>query len=169
MRLAVLYLAIATHVTMAAEWGSPVHGLRVSVGVEAGTVVVAFGNVQENREMFLPLGVVGFGHAEFVHLYLILPDGTRRRLRYVGGSGVAPGRLLPFIVPMMAGSVYSMKTPLRSWRLGSNFDPVEEELSRGASLQAEIVAGESLQRDYVNCYGLNIFWSGSAVSNIVRP
>ncbi len=169
MRLAVLYLAIATHVTMAAEWGSPVHGLRVSLGVEAGTVVVAFENVQENREMFLPLGVVGFGHAEFVHLYLILPDGTRRQLRYVGGSGVAPGRLLPFIVPMMAGSVYSMKTPLRSWRLGSNFDPVEEELSRGASLQAEIVAGESLQRDYVNCYGLNIFWSGSAVSNIVRP
>ena len=110
-----------------------------------------------------------FGRAEFVHLYLILPDGTRRQLQYVGGIGVAPGRLLPFIVPMMAGSVYSIKTPLRNWRLGSNLDPVEAELSRRASLQAEIVAGESLQRDYANCYDLQIFWSGSAHSNIVRP
>ena len=80
---------------------------------------------------------------------------------------MAPGRLLPFIVPMMAGSIYSVRTPLRNWRLGSNLDPIEPELSRGASLQADILAGDSLQREYVNCYGLQMFWSGRAVSNVV--
>jgi hypothetical protein len=118
--------------------------------------------------MFLPLGrAVGAGRAEFTHVYLTLPDSTRHQLHYTGGSGVAPGRLLPFIVPMMAGSLYSIRTPLRYWRLGANLDPVKPKLSPGAFLQADIVAGDSRQWEYVNCYGLQIFWSGRAVSNVV--
>jgi hypothetical protein len=169
MRVSVLYLILAIRVAIAADWGPPVNGLRVSLAVEADTIVVTFENVGENREMFLPLGrAVAVGRAEFTHLNLILPNGTSRQLQYIGGSGVVPGRLLPFIVPMMVGSIYSVRTPLQHWRLGANLDPIEPELSQGASLQAEILAGDSLQWEYVNCYGLQIFWSGRAVSNVVR-
>ena len=169
MRLSILCLTLLIRIATAAEWGPSVSGLRVSLAVEADTVVFTFENVRENREMFLPLGqIVGVGRAEFIHLYLILPDGTRLQLQYSGGFGVSPGRLLPFIVPMMAGSIYSVRTPLRNWRLGSNLDPIDPELSRGASLQADILAGDSLQQEYVNCYGLQMFWSGQAVSNVVR-
>ena len=112
MHVSVLCLILAIGVTIAADWGPPVNGLRVSLAVEADTVVVTFENVREDREMFLPLGrAVAVGRAESIHLYLILPDGTRRQLQYTGGSGVAPGRLLPFIVPIMPGSIYSGSIP----------------------------------------------------------
>ena len=121
MRVSVLGLILAIRITIAADWGPPDNGLRVSLAVEANAIVFTFENVRENREMFLPLGrALGIGRAEFIHLYLFRPDGTRRQLQYTGGSGVAPGRLLPFIVPMMAGSIYSVRTPLRHWRLGAN-------------------------------------------------
>lgn len=79
------------------DWGTEENGLRVALSVENEEVVVTMKNVCPGREMYLPLGrIVGVGRAEAVHLDLILPDGTRRRLEYTGGNGVAPGRLLPF-------------------------------------------------------------------------
>lgn len=99
---------------------SPVNGLRVSLAVTDENVVVTFKNVQENRELFLLLGdTVGVGRANLVQLHLIRSDGDRQWLRYTGGSGVAPGRITPYIVPMMAGSTYSVRTPLGLWEWGT--------------------------------------------------
>jgi hypothetical protein len=154
----------------AQDWGPPVNGLRIALAVDNEHVVVTLNNVREDREMFLPLGrTVGIGRAEFLHLELISPDGSRRHLEYTGGSGLAPGRLLPYIVPMMHGSTYSLKTPLRYWRVGAGLRRIDADLARGASLQASLAAAESLQWQYVDCYGLRMFWSGRAVSNIFTP
>ena len=154
---------------IAMDWGPAVNGLRMSLAIEEKTVVMTFENMREDREMYLPLGrIVGIRHPEFAHLGLTLKDGTHRQLQHVGGEGVAPGRLLPYIVPMMPGSVYTVRTLLQDWRVGSNLDRIEKDLSRGATLQASVVASESLHWEYVNCYGLQIFWSGRAVSNIIH-
>ena len=85
------------------------------------------------------------------------------------GSTASTGPLSPFqVFGVPSVHAHSVRTPLRNWRLGSNLDPIESELSRGASLQTDILAGDSLQQEYVNCYGLQMFWSGQAVSNVVR-
>ncbi|HWQ53966.1 MAG TPA: hypothetical protein VN442_09785 [Bryobacteraceae bacterium] len=146
------------------------NGLRISLAVEADEVVVAFQNTAKNREMILPLGQIlgGRGSPGLVQLHIVSPDGTRRRLRYTGGPGVMTGQILPYVVPMMAGSLYTVRTPLRYWRLGSDLKSIEEELARGAALQAGIEAGESLLWKFAQCYPVKIFWSGHAVSNIVR-
>ncbi len=119
--------------------------------------------------MLLPLGAtLGFGNADFVYLHLIAADGTRRRLLYTGGSGIAPGRLVPYIVPMMPGSTYSLSTPLRNWHVESEFKRIQKMLPPGQVIQASISAAENLDRQYIHCYGLQMFWKGQAFSNVVR-
>jgi hypothetical protein len=144
--------------------------LRIALAVENNEVVVTMKNVRPGREMYLPLGMVGVGRADAVHLDLILPGGgARQRLQYTGGNGVAPGRLLPFIVPMMPGSVYSVRTPLLYWRAGAQLRRIEADLARGAALQATVTADRAVEWRYVDCYGLQMFWSGHAVSPVFRP
>jgi hypothetical protein len=128
-----------------------VNGLRISLAVEANEVVVFFQNMTRSREIILPLGQIlgGSGSPDLVQLHLVLPDGTRGRLRYTGGPGVVTGQILPYVVPMMAGSLYSIRTPLQYWRLGlggarKRSEVIEEDLARGAALQAGIEVGESL-------------------------
>ena len=119
--------------------------------------------------MFLPLGqTVGIGRADFVHLDLIASDGSRRAVQFTGGSGIAPGRLLPYIVPMMPGSVYTVRTPLLWWRQGGDLRRIEADLKNGAGLQARIVVPGNFEWQHVNCYGLRMFWSGRAVSSVFR-
>jgi hypothetical protein len=162
-------LILAQLLASAEDWGAPMNGLRVSLSVDDKNVVVTFKNVHENREIFLPLGeTVGVGRANLINLHQILADADRRQLQYIGGSGVATGRILPYIVPMMAGSTYSVQTPLASWRVGNPMRRIDEELSRGATLQASIAVAESAQWRYVDCYGLRMFWSGRALSNVFR-
>jgi hypothetical protein len=69
----------------------------------------------------------------------------------------------------MASSLYSVQTPLRNWRLGSESKRIEGELAHGAKIEASIEASESFQARYVQCYGLQIFWSSRAVSNVFPP
>jgi hypothetical protein len=117
--------------------------------------------------MYLPLGrAVGIGRAEFLQIQLILEDGTRQQAQYTGGSGIAPGRILPYIVPMMTDSIYSVQTRLRNWRVGADFRPIETDLARGAALQATLDVPGSLEWQYVACYGLQMFWSGRAASGV---
>ena len=166
MRLAILFAFVS--LCSAAEWGQPVNGLRLSLAKEGETLILTFENVQD-REMYLPLGgAVGVGEADRVTLSLRLPEGASRPLQYTGGSGVAPGRILPFIVPMLPGSIYTVRTQLRNWRVGPELNRIEADLAKGASLQAGLTAAPDLGMRYVECYGLQIFWSGSVVSNLVR-
>ena len=166
MRVSVLCALLAIRVATGAEWGPSVNGLRMSLAREGENIVVTFEN---NREMFLPLGrAVGSGSADFLRVDLIAPDGTRRQLQYIGGSGIAPSRILPYIVPMMAGSLYSVRTPLRKWLFGTNYKEIDAKVLRGAALQASIEASETLHLEYIDCYGLQMFWSGHAASNALR-
>ncbi len=166
MRPAAVLILVIPLLASAQDWGSPANGLRVALAVEKKNVVVTF---HAGREMYLPLGrTVGIGRADFVQIQLILADGTRRQLQYTGGSGLAPGRLLPYIIPMMRGSTYSVQTPLHYWRNGADLRQIDADLARGAALQATIEAPRSLQWQYVDCYGLQMFWSGRAASRLFR-
>jgi hypothetical protein len=141
--------------------------VRLALAVEDENVIVTFQNILVDCDMYLPLGrAVGLGRAEFVEMQLVLGDGTRKQVQYIGGSGVAPGRILPYIVPMMPGSIYSVKTQLRFWRIGADSREIVADLNRGAGLQAIIEVPSSIQEQYVLCYGLQIFWSGRAASKI---
>lgn len=70
---------------------------------------------------------------------------------------------------MMPGSVYSVRTPLQYWRAGSKLSRIEAELARGAALEATVSAERSMEWQYADCYGLQMFWSGHAVSQVFGP
>ena len=170
MRRAAWFLLLAVRAAYPAEWGPPVNGLRLSLALEGEEAVVAFRNTAANQALLLPLGQMlgGSLSLDLVRLHLVSPDGTRRRLQYVGGPGVMTGQILPYFVPLMPGSVYTVRTPLRHWRLGSGLKRVEEDLARGAALQAGIEAPESLLWKFAQYYPVKKFWSGEAFSNVVR-
>lgn len=153
----------------AADWGTAVNGLRMSLSVDspATHLTLTFENVEERREMFLWLGTAGVAEAEQIKLFLITPDGNRSPLLYTGGNGVAPGRLIPMIVPLLGGSTYSIRTPLNRW-YHTNHKPLDPVSLRQSTLQFEISHSQDLDFRFVDCFGLRIFWNGAARSNPLR-
>lgn len=160
-----LILALLTSLN-AADWGTTINGLRLSLSADspAQNLTLTFENTEERREMFLHLGTAGVNEADQVHLYLTAPDGKRTKLLYTGGNGVAPGRLVPMIVPLLPGSTYSIRTPLNRWYLPNHTKPD----LRQSALHAEIQHAQNLDFRFVDCFGLRIFWYGQARSNSLR-
>lgn len=153
----------------AADWGTTVNGLRLSltVGSPATHLTLTFENAEERREMFLWLGTAGVAEAERIKLFLKTPDGNRQALLYTGGNGVAPGRLIPMVVPLLGGSTYSIRTPLNRW-YHTNHKPLDPALLRQSTLQFEISQPQDIDLRFVDCFGLRIFWHGTASSNALR-
>ncbi len=166
MPILLFFLAMVAN---AAEWGTPVNGLRLSLAVDSAgqNLTLTFENMQERHEMFLWLGTVGVGSADRVKLTLTTPDGKREYLLYTGGNGVAPGRLIPMIVPLLPGSTYSIRTSLRRW-YHRDQKPIDPALLRQSTVQAEISIPVEADFQFVDCFGLRIFWSGAARSNALR-
>jgi hypothetical protein len=95
----------------AGEWGPTVDGLRMSAAI----VKNEFGNSElewtiENTsqvdETFLVLGKMGYRNAELITVILTEPDGSRHSASNFGQrSGMAQGRELPIIVPLLQRAV----------------------------------------------------------------
>jgi hypothetical protein len=166
MTILLFFLAMVAN---AAEWGTPVNGLRLSLAADSAgqKLTLTFENTQDRHEMFLWLGTVGVGEAGRVKVALTAPDGKRQYLLYTGGNGVAPGRLIPMIVPLLPGSTYSIRTSLSRWYHGDH-KPLDPALLRQSALQAEISIPVEADFQFVDCFGLRIFWSGTARSNALR-
>jgi len=162
-------LFFCTTLAGAAGWGTTVNGLRMSLTVDspATHLTLTFENTQERREMFLWLGTAGVAEAERIKVFLTTPDGNRQPLLYTGGNGVAPGRLIPMIVPLLGGSTYSIRTPLNRW-YHTNHKPLDPALLRQSTLQFEISQPQDIDLHFVDCFGLRIFWHGTAHSNALR-
>lgn len=151
-----------------AEWGTTVNSLRLSLELSTANngerhLTVTMENTEDRREMFVVLGLVGVLEAEMLQMHMVGADGKREKLIYRGGNGVAPGRLIPMIVPMLPGSTYSIRTPLKWW-----LRPDMTGLPPGATVEAEISVSPDADLRYVDCFGLRIFWSGTVRSAPLR-
>ncbi|MBL8178786.1 MAG: hypothetical protein JNK48_29195 [Bryobacterales bacterium] len=162
----ILFCAAMAH---GAEWGQTANGLRMSLAVDSQVsyFTLTFENIEERREMFLWLGTAGLAEADRVKMFLLMPDGTRAPLLFTGGNGVAPGRLIPMIAPLLGGSTYSLRIPInRLYR--TNHTPIDGVLLRQGAFQAEIAQPPDVDMRFVDCFGLRIFWHGNAASNALR-
>jgi hypothetical protein len=171
MRLLLSVLIVAMY-AYSADWGAPVDGLRASLNIETSNkgerlVLVTFQNVQKGPQIFLRLGIVGVREADLTHLNLIESDGKRQPLMFVCGAGLAPGRILGMIVPLLPGSTYSIPNPLRCW-VKRNYTPLKPELLHGASLQAELKVDATEYGRYHPCYPKQRMWAGQLFSNTVQ-
>ncbi len=164
-----LLLLLVAAVAQAADWGATINGLRLSLSTDATgqNITFTFENTEDRREMFLWLGTVGVGEAEKLHLNMISAAGKRERLMYTGGNGVAPGRLIPMIVPLLPGSTYSIKTSLSRW-YRPNHVPLDRAVLRESTLEAEFAMPQDVDFRFVDCFGLRIFWHGNVRSNSLR-
>lgn len=114
--------------------------------------------------MFLSLGTVGTGMPEFLELDLIGRSGVRHLLQFMGNTSPAPSRFVPRVIPLLPRSTYSLRTPLRFWR-GTRPESMDLQFAQGAWLQVRLNAADSMPTQFVNCFGLQIFWHGEVFSN----
>lgn len=164
----------------AAEWGPTVDGLRMSAAIVKNAVGYyelewTIENTSLVDEKLLVLGKMGYRNAELITVIVTEPDGSRHAASNFGPrSGTAPSRELPMIVPLLPKSSYSIRTLLGGWAYyAPSLRRVESLLSQPATLQLQLQVGmdskPSVKTDCsLDCFGLQIFWRGKLVSNLLR-
>jgi len=115
--------AVSQSASSPQSWGPTVGGLRIGLSIERGDMpaggkefLVAFENTSQsdfvlNLGSMLANGIIFFPTE--IHLLVTDTEGTTRELTFFVPR--LEGRLVPFTVPLRAGSTYTVRTSLRDY------------------------------------------------------
>jgi hypothetical protein len=159
-------------------WGRVENGLRMSAAIaqnELGNneLEVTIENTT-SQEILIVLGYMEYGFAETVHVVVKPQSGTEIAAFYLGsGGGLAHGRDLPMVLPLLPKSSYTCRTLLGGWGYRRTaLHRVEELLTQESSLQVEFRNSAQQRVHYgilaAECYGSRPFWSGTLISNTLK-
>jgi hypothetical protein len=159
----------------AAEWGPTSNGLRMSASI----VRNEFENNElevmiENTTSEETLVVLGRADVPFdaVHVIVGPPNSPETPAFYIGGRGIAPGRFMPMVVPLLAKSRYKFRTLLGAWGFfAPSIQRVEELLTKPASLRVELrnpIRERIDNAALADCYASRRFWNGTLNSQKLR-
>jgi hypothetical protein len=171
-------LPVAGSLSAGPQLGPANQGLRMNVRVESEEVGegkvpkfrVELQNAEEN-DLVLNLGIMlANGRKQYpTEIVLILTDaqGKARRFDLRGPAGIA-GRMDPLIVPLPAGSVFSISVDLEKyWPAASN--EFDYKLKPGTYFLEARFSGKGLTQQEANLdvkgLALMPYWTGSISSN----
>ena len=163
------------HSVESQQWGSVTNGLQLSLSVlVAGDrndpeFEVAFRNMGA-QDVSLNLGIMlANGTVQLpdkIHLSLL--DGSGRKRELLFSDPPVAGRLDAYVVPLRAGSIYTLKLRLdQFW--SSSTDEFRLKLEPGRSEISAGFQGDGAGTDNADMTGMKLmnFWKGQLQSNVV--
>jgi hypothetical protein len=160
-------------------WGPTENGLRMSTTIvrdDSGfdKLEVTIANTT-SKEILIVLGRLQVRFAENIHVIVKPPNSPEVAAFYLNqyGGGVARGRELPMVMPMLPKSEYSVRTLLDGWGYnGPSIRRVADLLIQKSSLRVEFRnTDDERTKNGIGtavCYGSRPFWNGTLISNVIE-